>query len=227
MVGESVSAFSRTGIHVGLVNHHVKKYRGVAMIRQLEHLNVLRARPAGDLCLALASHEQRSNFGRATFLASEKLIQFPHRPDASVISEAIPLFYVGRTQKGFWVARELEGRSGGLFLFQRSALRFVKSKSQRAGCATMFLAEPLELDIENQGSRLVAQLATALDIIARRAPGLTTFVGMVVAEWRKLVTQVSRAVAGERRNREAIEKELFRGQYTLSSKNDDDLPIVP
>ena len=91
----------------------------------------------------------------------------------------------------------------------------------------MFLAEPLELDIENQGSRLVAQLATALEIIARRAPGLATFVGMVVAEWRKLVTQVSRAVAGERRNREAIEKELFRGQYTLSSKNDDDLPIVP
>ena len=77
------------------------------------------------------------------------------------------------------------------------------------------------------GSRLVAQLATALEIIARRAPGHTTFVGMVVAEWRELVTQVSRAVAGERRNCEVIEKELFRGQYTLSSKNDDDLPIVP
>ena len=196
------------------------------MTRQLERLNVLRARLEGDVCLALASHEQRSNFGRATFPASEKLIQFPHRPDASFISETIPLFYVGQTQRGFWVARESEGRSGGLFLFQRSALRFVKSKSQPAGCATMFLAEPLELDIENQGSRLVAQLATALEIIARRAPGLATFVGMVVAEWRKLVTQVSRAVAGERRNREAIEKELFRGQYTLSSKNDDDLPIV-
>ena len=197
------------------------------MSRQLERFNNLRERPAGDVCLALASDEQRPNFGRATFPASGKLIQFPRRPDAGIISETIPLFYIGQTKRGFWVARESEGRSGGLFLFQRSALRFAKSKSQPAGCATMFLAEPLELDIESQGSRLAAQLAAALEIIAGRAPGLTTFVGMVVAEWRKLVTQVSRAVAGERRNREAIEKELFHGQYTLSSKNDDDLPIVP
>jgi hypothetical protein len=62
-------------------------------------------------------------------------------------------------------------------------------------------------------------------VAARRAPFLAAFIGMAVAEWRKLVAQVSRAVAGERRNRKAIEKELFHSQYTLSSKNDDDLPI--
>jgi hypothetical protein len=40
------------------------------------------------------------------------------------------------------------------------------------------------------------------------------------------IVQISRAVAGERRNRAAIERELFHGQYRLLSKNDDDLPIV-
>jgi hypothetical protein len=51
------------------------------------------------------------------------------------------------------------------------------------------------------------------------------FIGSAITEWRKLITQISDAFASQRRHREAIEKELFRGQYTLSSKNDDDLPI--
>lgn len=54
---------------------------------------------------------------------------------------------------------------------------------------------------------------------------VVTFALMAVEEWRKLVADVSRAFASERRNRQAIEQELFRGRYTLSSKNDDDLPI--
>jgi hypothetical protein len=33
-------------------------------------------------------------------------------------------------------------------------------------------------------------------------------------------------LASERKHRAAIEKELFRDQYTLASKNDDDLPIA-
>lgn len=57
------------------------------------------------------------------------------------------------------------------------------------------------------------------------AAGLHLALGMAVTEWRKLVTEVSCAIAGERRNRAVIEKELFRGQYTLTSKNDDDLPV--
>ena len=89
----------------------------------------------------------------------------------------------------------------------------------------MFLTEPFELDVENQGSRFAGLLAAASKIAARRAPLLVGFIGSAIAEWRKLITQISDAFASQRRHREAIEKELFRGQYTLCSKNDDDLPI--
>jgi hypothetical protein len=37
---------------------------------------------------------------------------------------------------------------------------------------------------------------------------------------------ISRNIATQRRNRIAIERELFRGQYTLTSEHDDDLPPV-
>jgi hypothetical protein len=37
--------------------------------------------------------------------------------------------------------------------------------------------------------------------------------------------KTARALASDRRHREAIEKELFRGRYTLASKNDDELPV--
>jgi len=54
---------------------------------------------------------------------------------------------------------------------------------------------------------------------------IVNFALMAAEEWRKLVADVSRVFASERRHRQAIEQELFRGRYTLSSKNDDDLPI--
>ena len=90
----------------------------------------------------------------------------------------------------------------------------------------MFLNEALELDIENEGSRLVGPPAAAIDIVTRRAPISAAFVAMAIAEWRKLIAQVSRAFAGERRNRAAIERELFHGQNILPSKSDDDLPVL-
>jgi len=151
--------------------------------------------------------------------------KFPQRPDAKVISEAIPLFYVGQNRHGFWVAREAEGRSGGLFLSKCSALRFAREKSSPIGCATMFIADTFELDIENEGNDLIDSMSVVIDAAARHAPNFVDFIGSMVGEWRKLVAEVSRALAGERRNRAAIERELFRGQYRLSSKNDDDLPI--
>jgi hypothetical protein len=80
--------------------------------------------------------------------------------------------------------------------------------------------------VPNQGGQVAAIFDAAVDAIARRAPTLAFFVRNAIIEWRKLVAETSHALAGKRRNREAIEKELFRGQYTLASKNDDDLPVV-
>ena len=187
------------------------------MIRQLKQSRVLRELWPGEMHLAYAGHGQGAAAPRRPFAASATT-QLPRRPDASALSEAIPLFYIGRNKSGLWVVREAAGGSGGLFLFKQSAARFARRQSEPAGCAMMFLAEPFELDVENQGGRVAGLLAAACKIAVR-------LIGPVIAEWRKLVAEISDTFSSQRRHREAIEKELFRGQYTLSSKNDDDLPI--
>jgi len=74
-----------------------------------------------------------------------------------------------------------------------------------------------------KSARIVEFASATLDAVSRRAPILAGFVRMAIAEWRILVAEVSRAVAGKRRNRMALES--FGGRYALSSKNDDDLPV--
>ena len=187
------------------------------MIRQLKHSRVLHELWQGEMHLAYAGHGQGAAAPRRP-LAASTTTQLPRRPDSSALSEAIPLFYIGRHASGLWVVREAAGGGGGLFLFKQSAARFARRQSEPAGCAMMFLAEPFELDVENQGGRVAGLLAATCKIVAR-------LIGPAIAEWRKLVAEISDAFSSQRRHREAIERELFRGQYTLSSKNDDDLPI--
>jgi hypothetical protein len=69
-----------------------------------------------------------------------------------------------------WVAREAEGRAGGVFLLKRSALRFVAKHGAPSGCATMLLRERFELDVENHGNPLVARLDAALRTVATLLP---------------------------------------------------------
>jgi hypothetical protein len=89
----------------------------------------------------------------------------------------------------------------------------------------MLLHTPLELDLPNQGSRFVPPIIVAFTFAERRAPALVTFVRMAAGEWRKLVQQISGALTGERRNRRALERDLFRGKHTVVSKGDDDLRV--
>jgi hypothetical protein len=102
------------------------------------------------------------------FAVPSSVYKFPLRPDATIVSATIPLFYIGRNSNGVWVVREADGRSGGLFLLKQSALRFARRQSEPAGCAMMFLAEPFELDIENQGTRY-ADPVSAIENAARHA----------------------------------------------------------
>jgi hypothetical protein len=194
-------------------------------IRQLEPRDFKRAELFAEAGPAVAGSDSTPHFSPAPGPVGGQIRHLPRRPDAATLCKAIPFFYVGQNRHGFWVARESEGKIGGLFLRKQSALRFARKFSKPQGCATMFLDEPFELDVENQGGRLTALLAATTEIAARRLPAVATFIGLMVTEWRKLVVEISRAVAGERRNRAAIERELFRGHYRLSSKNDDDLPI--
>jgi hypothetical protein len=87
---------------------------------------------------------------------------FSRRPDAGVLSKSIPRYFIGRNRNGLWIAREAEGRRGGVFLSKQSALHFAQRKSAPVGCATMFLAEPIELDTENLGNPLVKWIDAAL-----------------------------------------------------------------
>src|SRR5580704_5578266 len=120
------------------------------MIRQLKHFRVLHELWPGEMHLAYAGHGQGAATPRRPFAAPATATQLPRRPDASALSEAIPLFYIGRNKNGIWVVREAEGRSGGLFFLKQSAVRFARRQSEPAGCAMMFLNEPFELDVENR-----------------------------------------------------------------------------
>jgi hypothetical protein len=154
---------------------------------------------------------------------SSSVVKFPSRSDLTFLSETIPLFYIGQNGDGFWVARDVEGRNSGVFFFKASAVRFARS-SAPAGCALMFLNAPVELDRDNEGSQIVEIFAAAIDVARRHVPTLVRFVEMAIGEWRKHFGQLSRAAAGERRHRAAVERELFHGHYRLASKTDDDLP---
>lgn len=78
------------------------------------------------------------------------------RPGAEDLSEAIPVFFIGRNQHGHWVARGADGKSGGLFWRKQAAIRFATQSAWLARCATIFPTDNIELDLENQGNPLLA-----------------------------------------------------------------------
>jgi hypothetical protein len=89
------------------------------------------------------------------------------RPNADVLNEAIPAFFIGRNRSGFWVARDANGKSGGLFWSRQAALRFAQTVWPD-GYATIFPQARFELDIENDGNPLISWLEAAKQWLARR-----------------------------------------------------------
>jgi hypothetical protein len=96
--------------------------------------------------------------------------KFPSRPSFDVLSDSIPLFFIARNRVGFWIARDADRRTGGIFLSRKSALRFADKSCETTGCATMFLADRLELDVESRGNRVIAWISAALDVATRFIP---------------------------------------------------------
>jgi hypothetical protein len=84
-----------------------------------------------------------------------------------VPGNSIPAFFIGQNRDGFWVARDAKGRTGGIFLFQGSALAFAKRMSRPAGSATIFPSERFELDIKNNGNPVVVQLGWLVQFAIR------------------------------------------------------------
>src|SRR6202158_1107225 len=87
--------------------------------------------------------------------------------DPGVLNQAIPAFFIGRNKEGFWVARDAKGRIGGIFLLENSALSVARRNSPPAGCATIFPSERFELDLENGGNPLAAQLGSLIRLATR------------------------------------------------------------
>jgi hypothetical protein len=195
------------------------------MMKQLNQFNASRLYQPAGTGFAVAGYERLPKSYRDNNAGPGNAYRFPPRPDASALNAAIPLFYIGQNRKGAWVVREAEGRSGGLFVFKQWAVRFARRQSEPAGCAIMFLAEPVELDIDHP-TGCDAGSASAIENVGCGTPFFTNIVETAVAMWRKFTACVSRNREAQRRNRAAIERDLFGGRYALSSKNDDDLPVV-
>ena len=174
----------------------------------------------------MAGCEEGHGLNAAPAAALEAATSLPGRPGPNILSEAIPLFYIYRNGDGFWVACDSERRVGGIFIRKRSALRFVNRSAEPTGCATILLSDRFELGIENSGNPFIAYLAAAKHAVARLTQTLVALIGNAAATVRVLFARFSRARAEERLHRTAIERELFHNQIKLSSKNDDDLPIV-
>ena len=91
----------------------------------------------------------------------------PFQPlDPTVVSAAIPTFFIGRNRDGFWLARDVSGENGGVFLLKCSAMAFARRASRPLGCATVFLPERFELDVENRGNPLVSYLKPLLRLVS-------------------------------------------------------------
>jgi len=126
------------------------------MARKAKHFDPAKP-PLRGVCLVVKAR-QRPVDQVESLPTGGKRPSFPRRPNPQLLSESIPLYFIARNKNGFWIAREAEGRTGGIFLFQRSALRFAKKTSAPIGCATMFLPQRLELDVGNRGAKIAAWL---------------------------------------------------------------------
>ena len=104
--------------------------------------------------------------------ADQAAVLRPINPD--VVSTAIPAFFIGRNNAGLWVAREANGRVGGLFLFKSSAVDFANRQSGPTRCALVFPAETFELDVENRGNPLIVLAAGARQLLSRAVARLRT-----------------------------------------------------
>jgi hypothetical protein len=89
--------------------------------------------------------------------------------DPGIVNETIPAFFIGRNQEGFWVARDVNGRIGGIFLLEDSAVSFARRQSGPTACATIFPSERFELDLENSGNPLVTHFGPLVRLWQRLA----------------------------------------------------------
>jgi hypothetical protein len=100
--------------------------------------------------------------------------------DPGIVSDTIPAFFIGRNKEGFWVARDVQGQIGGIFLLENSAVSFARRISGSAGCATIFPSETIELDLENSGNPLLSRLGSLMRLATHTRRRIIALAGRVV-----------------------------------------------
>jgi hypothetical protein len=108
-------------------------------IRQITQRKFLQDRFNGRTQQAVAVQDQPLKEEGQECAPPWQTAPLPSRPDDTVLSDSIPLFFIGRNHDGFWVVRESAGRCGGLFLFRWSAARFARRNGLAGGGATMLV----------------------------------------------------------------------------------------
>jgi hypothetical protein len=63
---------------------------------------------------------------------------------------------------------------------ENSALSFAKRNSRPAGCATIFPSERFELDLENKGNPLAAQLGSLIHFAMRFRRRMAVCIGNMI-----------------------------------------------
>src|ERR1700761_8755172 len=91
------------------------------------------------------------------------------RPGSDVLSETIPVAFIGRNRSGLWVARDADARLGGLFGRERAALDFARTNAAPRPCAIVFPQERFELDMPNGSNALLTPLADAMHLFIRQS----------------------------------------------------------
>jgi hypothetical protein len=156
---------------------------------QLTSPDLSRRQPPGRSTAATGQDGERSGGlpadRPATVIAQFQLL------DPGIVNDAIPAFFIGRNQEGFWVARDVKGRIGGIFLLETSAVSFARKNSQPAGCATIYPSERFELDLEDKGNPLIARLVSMLRLMTRPRQRIAAFIG-------KMIEAVKRRLGGFR-----------------------------
>jgi hypothetical protein len=172
---------------MALSAHHGRRIRqGAAMaaiVLNAAHRNGQARKPLQPRRAAVAREG-----GRASIPPADQgtTATTPFRPiDPDIVSEAIPAFFIGRNRAGFWVARDVNGRIGGLFLRESSALAFARMHSGAAGCATVYPSERFELDLKNDGNPWAVQLAPLIAFARHPREQLKAIVGRMMEAIRR------------------------------------------
>jgi hypothetical protein len=106
-----------------------------------------------------------------------RIVAHFQRLDPAIVNDAIPAFFIGRNMEGFWVARDVKGKIGGIFLLENSAVAFARRNSRPLGCATISSPERFELDLENNGNPLVEPLGWLVRLTRRPLQRMAAFTG--------------------------------------------------